>query len=121
MIRIGNAVNRYLGLEEKVHLHVADFNTFTPKQPYDVIFTLASYKTTDSGIENTIYDHLAQLHRWLAPQGIVVFESHHLGAETKDRLSPEQLGPVDRLYSWDDSHTIENGTREIFIFRKHAV
>jgi SAM-dependent methyltransferase len=116
MLNIGKACIEHLAIQNRVRLFEIPFEQFKPDRTYSVIFSFASHWTVDERHRPPLDDYMLRLHGLLGERGLLFFESHADEAGKADfhgRMERQR-----RLFTWEGSTMLDNGTREFFVLRK---
>lgn len=118
MIDIGNACAKYLRLDDRVTLQPGRFQEFSPKGKFSVVFSFATHWTDDGNYRVSLQAHLQRIHSMMAPDGVLVFESHC--ADVGNDNFYRALDEVRPIFDIDVSKKIENDTRLVYLMRRRG-
>ncbi|MCC6298122.1 MAG: class I SAM-dependent methyltransferase [Anaerolineales bacterium] len=118
MINIGKHVSEFLGVSDKIRLHAKRFQDFKPIGAYNAIFSFASHWTDDEQLRPDFDSYMKQIHALLAPNGLLVFESHT--ADIDNPKFDDQMERQRQFFDWSGSKLLYNRRRGLYIMRKEG-
>lgn len=116
MIRIGSACAKYLRLADRVQLHAARIQDFTPDSPYTVLFSFATHWTDDENYRVPIREHFERCANYLEPGGLLVFETH--AADVGNSQFYEAVEEIGDLFNLQSKRDTDQGTRHLYLFNR---
>lgn len=116
MVEIGTLCTEYLRLSDRVTLQAARIQDFAPTQPYTVVFSFATHWTDDENYRVPLREHFERCATYLAPRGLLVFESHANDVGNADFYAAID-GIVD-LFDLDSKRDTDRGARHLYLFRR---
>jgi SAM-dependent methyltransferase len=115
MIEIGERCAQFLRVGDRVSLAAMRFQEFSSKQKFSVVFSFATHWTDDGNYRVALPEHLARLHSFLQPGGLLVFESHC--ADVGSESFYAALEAAKPWFDWDGCLHSDNGRREVYLMR----
>jgi len=115
MLNIGRHCAELLRLQEDIRFICSDFTKFKAERTYDVVFSFAAHHTEDGQHCPNVRDYLARIHSLLAPDGLLVFESH--GYDIENTEFRRQMQDAETLFQVVQQKSLFCGQRELFYFR----
>ncbi|WP_377845049.1 class I SAM-dependent methyltransferase [Bosea sp. UC22_33] len=117
MIEIGRLCADHLNVGSLVSLEAVRIQEYTAKEPFTVVLSFATHWTDDENYRVSIRDHMQRMHSYLAPGGLLLFETH--AADPGQAEFYAAMETVRDLFSWDGVFKkTESGLREFYVMRK---
>lgn len=115
-IEIGQKATKLLKLENQIEFKCEDISSFSIKQKYNCVFSMATYWTDDKGYRVDLFSHLERISHLLDNKGLVFFETH-----AADYNSNEIIAVLKKLESTFEiifSCDSDFNTRNFFILQR---
>lgn len=121
LIRFGQAAADYLAIKN-IALHAMTFEDFASDETFDVIFSFANHSTYDGKTKHTIEEYFNKCHRYLKPDGILLFESH--APDYEGRKLDNVIEVIEKNFetlerkTWDGGSFLDRGRTYIVTRRR---